>query len=101
MTINTITTKVNGYESHRLEQLEQKHQEAQKAAAAQEGANDRISISEEGRLKAAALKAAQDGDGVRADKVADLKARIESGEYKPESKDIAAGLVRQELDVWG
>ena len=101
MTINNITTKVSGYESHRLEQLEQKHQEAQKAAANQEGANDRISISEEGRLKAAAFKAAQESDGVRIDKVADLKARIEAGEYKPEGKDIAAGLVRQELDVWG
>ena len=99
MTINNIT-QVSGYESHRLEQLEQKQQEAQKAAH-QEGANDRISISEEGRLKAATLKAAQDSDGVRADKVADLKALIEAGEYKPEGKDIAASLVRQELDVWG
>ena len=99
MTINTIT-KVGGYESHRLEQqLEQKHQEAQKAA--QEGSNDRISISEEGRLKAATLKAAQESDGIRADRVADLKARIEAGEYKPEGKDIAASLVRQELDIWG
>ena len=101
MTINNITTKVGGYDAHRLEQLELKHQETQKAAATQEGANDRISISEEGRIKAAALKSAQDSDGVRADKVADLKARIEAGEYKPEGKDIAAGLVRQELDVWG
>ncbi len=100
MTINTIT-KVNGYESHRLEQqLEQKHQETQKAVA-QEGSNDRISISEEGRLKAAALKAAQESDGIRDDRVADLKARIEAGEYKPEGKDIAASLLRQELDVWG
>ncbi len=99
MTINNIT-HTNGYETHRLEQLEQKHQEAQKAAA-QESSADRISISEEGRLKAGALKAAQEGDGVRDDKVAELKARIESGEYKPEGKDIAAALVRQELDVWG
>jgi negative regulator of flagellin synthesis FlgM len=101
MTITNIT-QFNGYDAHRLEQLEQKHQEAQKAAAgAQEGANDRISISEEGRLKANALKAAQESDGVRADKVADLKAKIEAGEYKPEGKDIAASLVKQELDVWG
>ena len=99
MTINNIT-QVSGYESHRLEQLEQKQQEAQKAAH-QEGSSDRISISEEGRLKAATLKAAQDSDGVRADRVADLKARIEAGDYKPEGKDIAASLVKQELDVWG
>ena len=99
MTINNIT-HANGYETHRLEQLEQKHQETQKAAA-QESSTDRISISEEGRLKAGALKTAQDADGVRDDKVAELKARIESGEYRPEGKDIAAALVRHELDVWG
>jgi negative regulator of flagellin synthesis FlgM len=100
MTINTITP-FSGYESQRLEQLEQQRQEAQKSSVAQEGGTDRISISEEGRLKASTLKAAQDADGVRPDKVADLKARIEAGEYKPSGKDIAASLVRQELDVWG
>jgi negative regulator of flagellin synthesis FlgM len=99
MTINNIT-HANGYEAHRLEQIEQKHQEAQKTLA-QEPSSDRISISEEGRLKANALKAAQEADGVRADKVAELKAKIEAGEYKPEGKDIAASLVKQELDVWG
>ena len=39
--------------------------------------------------------------GIRPEKVADVKARIEAGEYKPSGKDIAAGLVKQELDVWG
>jgi negative regulator of flagellin synthesis FlgM len=100
MTINTITP-FSGYESQRLEQLEQQRQEAQKSSAAQESGTDRISISEEGRLKANTLKAAQDADDVRPDKVADLKARIEAGEYKPSGKDIAASLVKQELDVWG
>lgn len=100
MTINTITP-FSGYEAQRLEQLEQQRQEAQKSPAAQEGGTDRISISEEGRLKASTLKAAQEADDVRADKVADLKARIEAGEYKPSGKDIAASLVKQELDVWG
>jgi negative regulator of flagellin synthesis FlgM len=47
------------------------------------------------------LKAAQEDDGVRPDKVADVKARIEAGEYEPKGKDIAASLLRQELDVWG
>jgi len=100
MTINTITP-LSGYESRKLEQLEQQRQETQKAATAHESGTDRISISEEGRLKANILKAAQEGDGTRPDKVADVKARIEAGEYKPNGKDIAAGLIKQELDVWG
>jgi negative regulator of flagellin synthesis FlgM len=101
MTINTITS-FGGYESQRLEQMEQKLQESRKAVATpQDTGADRISISEEGRLKANMLKTAQDSDGVRADKVADVKARIEAGEYEPRGRDIAANLVRQELDVWG
>ncbi len=100
MTINTITP-FGGYEARRLEQQEQQRQESQKAAVVQESGTDRISISEEGRLKMNMLKAAQETDGVRADKVADVKARIEAGEYNPDSKDIAASLLKQELDVWG
>ena len=100
MTINTITP-FGGYEARRLEQQEQQRQESQKAAVAQESGTDRISISEEGRLKMNMLKAAQETDGVRADKVADVKARIEAGEYNPDSKDIAASLLKQELDIWG
>ena len=100
MTINTITP-FGGYEARRLEQQEQQRQENQKTAVVQESGTDRISISEEGRLKMNMLKAAQENDGVRADKVADVKARIEAGEYKPDSKDIAASLLKQELDIWG
>ena len=100
MTINTITP-FGGYEARRLEQQEQQRQENQKTAVVQESGTDRISISEEGRLKMNMLKAAQETDGVRADKVADVKARIEAGEYNPDSKDIAASLLKQELDVWG
>lgn len=100
MTINTIKP-FSGYESQRLDQLEQQRLEHQKAVVSQEASTDRISISEEGRLKMNMLKAAQEDDGVRADKVADVKARIEAGEYEPKGKDIAASLLRQELDIWG
>lgn len=100
MTINTITP-FSGYETHRLDQLEQQRQEATKAATVKDDGTDKISISDEGRLKASMLKTANDDAGVRADVVAELKAQIAGGAYKPDSKEIAAGLVRQDLDVWG
>ncbi|PKN41103.1 MAG: flagellar biosynthesis anti-sigma factor FlgM [Deltaproteobacteria bacterium HGW-Deltaproteobacteria-18] len=100
MTINNIKS-FGGYESHRLEQLEQQRQEHQKTVANQDSGSDRISISDEARLKMSMLKSAQENDGVRADKVADVKARIEAGEYAASGKDIAASLLRQELDIWG
>lgn len=98
MTINSIKSS-GGYEMHKLEQLEQQRQEARKTAA--EPGGDRISISEEGRIKAGVLKTAQESDGVRADLVADIKARIASGNYTPSSRDTAEKMVRQELDIWG
>lgn len=103
MTINTINTigNLGGYESKRLEQLDQQRLEIQKGTQQQDSGTDRISISDEGRIKANMLKAAHDHDGVRAELVADAKARIESGEYKVEGKDVAAAMLQQELDVWG
>lgn len=101
MTISSINTPVAGYEANRLDLLESQRQEAQKARTSQGAGSDRISISDEGRLKAATLKAAQDDQGVRTDKVAEIKARISSGTYEVNSQDIAAKMVRQELDVWG
>lgn len=100
MTINSINP-LGSYEVNRLDQLEQHQQETQKATVQKEATNDRVSISEEGRLKASLFKTAQEGDDVRADKVAAAKAQIEAGEYKPEGKDIAASMIRHELDVWG
>ncbi len=101
MTINTISN-LGGYESKRLEQLDQHRQDIQKAGQQQqEAGTDRISISDEGRIKANMLKAAQEDNGVRTDLVADVKARIESGQYKVDGKGVAEALVRQELDVWG
>ena len=99
MTINSIKSS-GGYEMHKLEQLEQQQRQAARKTAAEPG-GDRISISEEGRIKAGVLKTAQESDGVRADLVADIKARIASGNYTPSSRDTAEKMVRQELDIWG
>lgn len=101
MTITSINTPVAGYEANRLDHLESQRHEAQKTKTTQGGGSDRISISDEGRIKASTLKTAQDDEGVRTDKVAEIKARISSGAYEVNSQDIAAKLVRQDLDVWG
>ena len=101
MTINTITP-FGGYEARRLEQQEQQRQENQKAAVVQESGTDRISISEEGRLKMNMLKAAQETDGVRADKVADVKAGVLAKELKGKTLDSVSGRFDfQEIPIRG
>ena len=61
---------------------------------------DRVSVSPEARLQAEAFTAAMSAPDVRLDKVAALKAKVESGEYTPDSKAIAARLLEQEPGVF-
>ena len=101
MTTIHSTNPLAGYTTNRLDQLEsQRHEDLQKAKAPQKNA-DRVSISEEGRVKALALQAAQEDSGVRPDKIAALKAQISAGTYAVNTKDIASKMIHQELDLWG
>ncbi|MEZ6854799.1 flagellar biosynthesis anti-sigma factor FlgM [Halodesulfovibrio aestuarii] len=61
---------------------------------------DRVSLSDEGRLRTEAYKEAMNAPEVREDKVAEIKAQIVSGEYKIDSEKIAEGLLRDELDLF-
>ena len=61
---------------------------------------DRVSFSDEGRLRTEAYKEAMNAPEVRKDKVAEIKAKIASGEYEIDSKKIAEGLLRDDLDLF-
>ena len=102
MTTINSTNPLGGYATNRLDQLEsQRHEDLQKAKATQKNGTDRVSISEEGRVKALALQTAQEDSGVRPDKIAALKAQISAGTYAVNTKDIASKMIHQELDLWG
>ncbi|GAB1409031.1 hypothetical protein MASR1M90_01850 [Desulfovibrionales bacterium] len=100
MSIRSIQPNLAGYEVQRLEQNSTQRQDAS-TSKARTDTSDRISISDQGRIQASTLKAAQDSDGVRTEKVADVKARIAAGTYQIDSQDIASKMVRKELDIWG
>ena len=57
---------------------------------------DRVSLSPEAKLRTEAFTTAMNTPEVRAEKVAALKAQVESGEYQIDSKAIAAKLLAQE-----
>ena len=82
-----------------------------KTQAAQRGANtaqpasvqeggDRVSVSPEAKLRTEALTTALNAPDVRQAKVAELKARVESGEYAPDSTAIAAKLLQEESGLF-
>lgn len=57
--------------------------------------SDRAKEMSEARLKA--LDIARNTSDVREDRVADLKKRIESGEYKASAENIADGMLREAI----
>lgn len=66
------------------------------AAAPKTEAGDRISLSPEAKLRTEAFSTATNAADVRADKVAAIRSRVESGEYQIDSKAIAAKLLQEE-----
>lgn len=62
------------------------------------GSSDKISLSDDAKLYSQAVKNAQSEPEIRAAKVAELKAKVQSGEYQPDSKVIAEKLLRSEID---
>lgn len=69
---------------------------AQAATAAQGETGDRISLSPEAKLRTEAFTSAMNAPDLRTEKVAAIKARVDSGEYAPDSKVIAAKLLAGE-----
>lgn len=57
---------------------------------------DRVSLSPEAKLRTEAFTSAMSAPETRHNKIAELKARVESGEYMPDSKAIASKLLSEE-----
>ena len=61
---------------------------------------DRVNVSPEAKLLQEAHTAATNAPEVRQDRVNALKAQVEEGTYKPDSKKIAAKLVESEAQLF-
>lgn len=57
---------------------------------------DTVSVSQEAQLLTEARRTAQNTPDVRAERVEALRIQVSNGTYKPDSKLIAANLVREE-----
>ncbi len=93
--------EVNPY-SNRKVQDGSKAKGAEKANGQQPGSNgDTVSLSSEARLRGAALSEAANAPDVRQEKVRDLKERVKNGTYKPDLKQAAANLLRDDMQLLG
>lgn len=64
--------------------------------AARTETGDRVSLSPEAKLRTEAYSSAMSAPDVRAEKVAALKASVQSGEYQVDSKAVASKLLQEE-----
>lgn len=71
-----------------------------KAKGADVRESDTVVLSEEARLRGMALQAAQLDTGVRADRVKELKARVQDGTYEPDLRKVAENILREDLDLF-
>jgi negative regulator of flagellin synthesis FlgM len=56
---------------------------------------DSAGVSERARELAAALRAVEESEDVRAKRIAELKAQIANGTYKPDPREVAKRLVER------
>jgi negative regulator of flagellin synthesis FlgM len=79
--------------------LQQKRGGADEAVGRSEG--DRVSLSPAAMLHTAAHAEAGKAPDIRREKVEALKARVDSGDYAPDSRKIAEGLLKDEAFLAG
>lgn len=87
--------------------LEQAEIQPKRGATRKEGETasstqgDRVSLSDEAKLRTEAYSAALAAPDVRQEKVDALKSKVESGEYQVDSRAVAEKLLKEEQDLFG
>lgn len=98
-----IRNNLNPLDPYNQARLDKADQASGKATARNATTNasagetgDRVSLSPEALLRTEAFSAAMNAPEVRAEKVAEIKARVNAGEYEIDSRAIASGLLTEE-----
>ncbi len=63
--------------------------------------SDKVELSSKAQELSRITKAVEESSDVRADKVSQLKEKVARGEYKPDSRETAANMLRQEAELFG
>lgn len=99
MEIKNLLNKL-GYDPARIEKTEADAAKARKdKAAAKAKGGDKVSLSDEARLRTEAFQEAQSAPEVRREKVEAIKAKVAAGEYEIDNQKIAENLVKDDLDL--
>lgn len=84
-------------EKARADKLKGERESGSKASTA---GGDKVSISDEAQLRTEAYSSATGASDIRHEKVAEIKAKIASGEYEINTRKIAENIVKEDLDFF-
>jgi negative regulator of flagellin synthesis FlgM len=101
MEIKKMLTELDPYQK-KLEKGGQADARRGRAAedSAKSAGGDKVSLSSEARLRTEAHQAAQAAPDIRWDKVEAIKAKLASGEYEMDNRNIAEKILREDLDLF-
>ena len=100
MTISSIVhqNRLDQYTQNKIEKNGDAPQDRPSAAHGSE--QDKVNLSEQAKGLMQTQNAVKSSADVRSDKVAELKAKVSSGEYQPDSRTIAENMVQMEKDIF-
>lgn len=101
MNIKNVIQGANPYDQKKIDEADKLKKAAAKAKAQSSGSSsDTVSVSSTGKLVGEANAAAREASDVRAELVAELKAKVQAGTYQPDSRKIAENLLKEDISIF-
>jgi len=101
MEITSILGKLGPYSQNKIEENNNNKNGNNIEATSQNGTeNDKVQLSTQAQELGKTVQTVQNSDEVRSEKVSQLKQQIDNGEYEVNPRNIAEGIIQQEMDLW-
>lgn len=101
MHIKNLIEGLNPYGlKKKVQEADKPQHEGRSSKAGSSQSSDKVNLSSEAKLRAAAHAEASSAPGVRAEKVAELREQVRNGTYRIDDRKTAENLVRDDLDLF-
>lgn len=96
MEITGLIGSLKGYSRVEKPESSTRKDRSEKSSSAK---GDSVSLSTEAKIFSSGVSAAQNSPDIRRKKVDELKALVDSGQYKPDIRKTAAKIVEEDLEL--
>ena len=100
MDIKNISAGISQYQTSQIDKKKISGPSGTQSKSTSESSSDTITLSNRGKLLQTSTETARESSGTRSEKIQELKKQIDSGEYTPQPRKIAQGIIQEEIDLW-